>query len=91
MDLSTRTLEALDWPVLLARLAWHCRTLAGATAALLPDLAESPAAVRRRYASVQEVRSLLAKNEQVPVGAVGDVAGLVRRAGAGAVLDGVEL
>ena len=91
MDLSTRTLEALDWPVLLARLAWHCRTLAGASAAVQPDLADSPAAVRRRYACVQEVRVLLAKNEQTPVGAVGDVAGVVRRAGAGSVLDGVDL
>ncbi len=91
MDLVARTLESLDWPVLLDRLAWHARTLAGARAAESLVLADSAAGCRRLFEEVEEVRGLEVGNDHVPVGPVGDVGGLVERCAAGAVLEGPSL
>lgn len=91
MDLHLRTLEALDWSVILERLAYHAHTLAGARQARQPSFAENATACRRRYAEVKEVREFQNDNETIPVGAVGDIRGMIERCGQGGVLDGPDL
>jgi DNA mismatch repair protein MutS2 len=91
LDLAPRTLLALDWPVILERLAYHCRTYAGARAARAQTLASDLGEVRRRFAVVDEILGFFRHLEDVPVGAVGDVGEVAERAGRGVVLEAREL
>lgn len=85
------TLEALDWGSVLSALSEHARTPMGRAAATtleaLPDLG----AITRTMDMVEEILLLERDGGWVNVGAVGDVANPVARAGKGAVLDTDEL
>ncbi|NOY25753.1 MAG: hypothetical protein GXP62_07750 [Oligoflexia bacterium] len=91
MDLVSRTLSALDWPVVLDALSRHARTQRGARAAKAPDLVGDLIAVRQRYAAVAEVGRLEATGERVPIGAVSDIQALLSRAVRGSTLEGEDL
>ncbi len=87
MDLVARTLDALDWPVVLDRLAACTRTRRGAATALASPLAVTRGEIAHRYAAVTEVLALETAGESVPVGAIPDVGDAVDRAARGAVLE----
>lgn len=91
MDLSTRSLAALDWPVLLDRLSRHARTHRGREAALRLGLVGTAVAARLLYDAVAEVWALDEAGHAIPVGAVLDVETPLRRAARGLGLDSVEL
>jgi DNA mismatch repair protein MutS2 len=91
MDLHARTLDALDWPVVLAALSRHARTVLGRDAALDLPLVDDLAGVRRCYGIVAEVTVLEEDGMRVPVGAVTDVREILRRATRGSVLEPDEL
>lgn len=91
MDLHQRTLDALDWPVLLRALAGHARTLRGAAAARRGALAASAVEARARYAAVEELQALEELGDRLPVGAVHDVGELVAATSRGQVLEGAQL
>ena len=55
MDLKQRTLETLDWPVVLSALAGHARTHQGAARAAEPEFVDTAEAATVRYAAVAEV------------------------------------
>jgi DNA mismatch repair protein MutS2 len=91
MDLDARTLETLDWPVVLDRLASHCRTLRAARTARGLDLAGDLDTVRARYAGVRQLRALLEDGQTLPISAVTDIEEALERASHGAVLEPAEL
>ena len=91
MDLATRTLQALDWAPVLERLARHARTLRGAAAARVPDFCAEVRETHARYDELAEVLEIEQHGDQIPVGAVQDVAPALLRAHRGEVLDGGEL
>lgn len=90
-DAMHRTLQALDWAVVLERLAHHCRTLRGARAAVEPDFAPHREATLERYAAVEEVWLLEAEDRALPVGQVADMEQALARATRGEVLESHEL
>jgi DNA mismatch repair protein MutS2 len=91
MDLNARTLETLDWQVVLDRLAQHARTQRGAQAALCLDLQADRAGVERVYAELLDVRRLEDIGERMPIGAVLGISEQLDTARHGRVLDVVEL
>ena len=91
MDLDARTLDTLDWPVVLERLALHCRTLRAARAASRLPLARDLDSVRAQYAGVRELRALVEEGETLPIGAITDIEEALDRAAHGAVLEPAEL
>ena len=91
MDLHARTLDALDWPVVLGHLARHARTLRGKAAAERGDLADHRDAVLCQYAAVDELLLLQEAGDVLPVGAVTDVGASVDRAGRSRSLESGEL
>ncbi len=92
MDLSQRTLEALDWPYVLGALASHARTAAGRRAALELDLFDELAAIHRTLDAVGEALGLLTSEGAFPpTGGVEDIAGLVARSERGELLEAGEL
>ncbi len=92
MDLHARTLDALDWPVVLGALARHARTSLGAEAAAGLPLLDEVADIRRAYVAVDELRVVEDEDgSRMPVGGVGDVREPVARAVRGTVLEAAEL
>ncbi len=91
MDLDARTLETLDWPVVLEALGARCRTLRGARAARTLPLVRDLDSVRAQYAGVRQLRALLEDGETLPVSAVTDIEEALGRAQHGAVLEPAEL
>ncbi len=91
MQLQDQSLEALDWQVVLKRLAFHAATIRGAAAAQDCAPAGDRGEAQERYAAVAELDRLQAQGESIPVGAVLDIAALVRRAGRGALLEAPQL
>jgi len=91
MDLKQRTLETLDWPVVLSALAEHARTHQGAARALEAEFVDTVDEAVSRYAVVAEILQVRALEQQVPMGSIegGDVP--VRQAAVGQVLDGPTL
>ena len=92
VDLTKRTLEALDWPFLLEGLASHARTERGARAAR----ALEPLADRERILeildAVGEARDATTNGAGgIPVGGIEDIEPHVRRAARGEVLESPEL
>jgi DNA mismatch repair protein MutS2 len=87
MDLHARTLDVLDWHVLVDALASKARTTLGARAvrALVPHA--SAAAVRADHDAIDELRALESDSGPLPIGGVSDIADGVKRASQGAVLD----
>lgn len=87
MDLTARSLDALDWPVLLDALARNARTPMGQRAARRLSPCASAADARAAMQAVAEVRALEDAGTPVPVGGVGDVGDTARRAAKGEVLE----
>lgn len=94
MHVSTRTLEVLEWPLVVARWRGHART-PGARRRLedpAAGFATDPAECRDRLAETGEARAVLARAAP-PFGGLADVAGALDRAeragglGAGELLD----
>jgi len=99
---SQRTLEQLDWPRVVERLASHlatprgrARCLAeedGAGRPLAPDLfARDEEEARALLAATAEARALLDAGEAPPLGGVPELEPVLRRLGAGGVLSVREL
>ncbi len=101
-----QTLEALEWPEVMARLADACRTerarrqlLEQAATPTSEEFAEvadcvfpaDRAETLARLRETDEARALLDADEAPPIGATADVARLLDRAERGAVLDAGEL
>ena len=91
MDLRQRTLETLDWPVVMTALASHTRTFQAADRAAEPDFVETVDAANERYAAVAEVLRVLALDQTVPIGSLEGGGAPVRLAAVGTVLDGASL
>ena len=96
--IAQKTLERLEWPQVVARLAGQCRT-PQARRRLLPDAPEDGAAepatslfqdglvgVREALALTSEARGLLEDECHPPLGGVVDLRDAFRRAGKGGVL-----
>jgi DNA mismatch repair protein MutS2 len=90
-DLWAHSRRALDWPVLLDRLAAHAHTVPGAEAARSLRLAEALEDVERAYAEVKELDELAALLERPPMGGIVDCAPLLSRLERGGLLDLPEL
>ncbi|MEL6342964.1 MAG: Smr/MutS family protein [Myxococcota bacterium] len=87
-----RTLETLDWDVVLRALSALARTPLGQRAAARPDFATSREDVLERYQAVSEVIRLeLEEGMHVPTGGIGDIVEILDIAGAGQVLEGEQL
>jgi DNA mismatch repair protein MutS2 len=86
-----RTLEALDWQVLLDALAQQARTPMGRLICRSLPAFENVTEVRDAHGTIAEVRLLEADGHIIPVAGVGDVADAARRAARGQVLDAPEL
>jgi DNA mismatch repair protein MutS2 len=90
-----KTLERLDWPLILGRLAGFARTPRGAARLADggdPDLfAPSADATRERLALTAEARSILESGDGPPLGGTSDPAEALRRASRGGSLAGAEL
>lgn len=87
-----RTLETLDWGVVMHALAGHARTIMGQQAALIADLGDSREAVLLRYAAVAEAMRLeVDEGMIIPVGAVCDMREELTIAGGSQVLDIAQL
>ncbi len=91
MDLSLRTLNALDWGTLLERFVLCARSPRGARAVSEAPLSQRRAEVLRRYQEVDELIRLEEGGEHMPSGAVTDQGAAVARAARGAVLSAAEL
>ncbi|MBN1334714.1 MAG: Smr/MutS family protein [Deltaproteobacteria bacterium] len=91
MDLAARTLDALDWPVVIERLAAAARTRRGSRAARVAPLACTREEVASRYTAVAEILAFERAGDSLPVGAVLDVGEAVDRAARGAVLEPGEI
>lgn len=92
-SISQKTLERLEWPVVLARLAHHART-PRARSALIEGrvaFAESIAAMRERLAETREAVSLLEMGDPPPLGGVGEISEGLVRARKGGALDAEAL
>jgi DNA mismatch repair protein MutS2 len=86
MDLHRRTLDVLDWDRVVAALAEQARTPMGARAARsLPP--RSAADARADHDAVEELRKIEEAEGPIPVGGVGDVADVAKRAAQGQVLE----
>ncbi|HKA16153.1 MAG TPA: endonuclease MutS2 [Myxococcota bacterium] len=90
-----KTLERLDWPLILGRLAGFARTPRGA--ALLSDAADASGfaataeETRERQALTAEARAIHASGDGPPLGGTIDPAAALSRASRGGVLAGEEL
>ncbi len=89
--MNPRTLEALDWPLVLEALARHARTLRGMEAARQPDFADSADDVLARYEAVAEVWLLEREEQKIPCGSVTDVRPALLAAARGEVLEAPDL
>ncbi len=86
-----KTLERLDWPQVLARLAGHARTPRGRARLASPDAATAlfettPEGVRARLAETREARALRLEGIAPPAGELADPAEPLARARRGGVL-----
>jgi DNA mismatch repair protein MutS2 len=87
-----KTLERLDWPLILGRLAEFARTPRGAARLADADLfAATGAEVRERLALTAEARAILSSGDGPPLGGTVDPAEALGRASRGGVLAGEEL
>ena len=92
-----KTLERLDWPLILGRLAEHARTprgaarLSGADGGAADLFAATEEETRERLACTAEARAILATGGAPPFGGAGDVSLALGRAIRGGVLAGEEL
>jgi DNA mismatch repair protein MutS2 len=92
VDLTKRTLEALDWPFLLEGLASHARTERGARAArALEPLADRERILEILDAVGEACDATTNGAGGIPVGGIEDVEPHVRRAARGEVLESPEL
>lgn len=93
MDLTARTLEALDWAFVAGALADHARTSLGRRAALDIEALDDVAAISASFDAIAEVRDLEEQRGagKPPVGGVEDVSGLLERAARGDVLALAEI
>lgn len=90
MDLTARTVDALDWAFVLEALAAEARTGAGARAALALNALESKAAIEGAFDAIEEVE-LLEEEWPLPIGGVSDIAKLVRRCKRGGIAHDLDL
>src|SRR5262245_61617352 len=90
-----KTLERLDWPVILGRLAGLARTPRGAAFYSNGDardwFAPAAEATRERLALTAEARAILESAEGPPLGGTTDPTDSLRRASRGGSLSGEEL
>src|SRR5690606_27770960 len=91
MDLEQRTLEGLDWPVLVQAWGRSARTTLGAEAIASMRPLRDVGAVRAAWDAVDELRRLEDSGVVVPVGDVQDVRPQLGRAERGQVLEGPAL
>jgi DNA mismatch repair protein MutS2 len=88
---SARSLDRLEWPDLLARLARHLRSDAARAALAAAPLAPSADAACRRLAETSEARRLLEAGAELPFGALPGLAAELGRLAKGGVLTAAEL
>ena len=86
-----KTLERLDWPQILARLAGHARTPRGRAKLASPDAATAlfeptPEGVRARLAETREARDLRLEGLALPAGELADPSEALGRARRGGIL-----
>lgn len=91
MDLEQRTLEGLDWPVLVQAWSQCARTTLGAEAIASMRPLRDPGGVRAAWDAVDELRTLEDSGVVVPVGDVQDIRSPLGRAERGQVLEGPAL
>lgn len=93
--MTQKTLERLDWPLILGRLAGFARTPRGAARLADggdPDLfAQTADATRERLALTAEARAILESGDGPPLGGTSDPTEVLRRASRGGSLAGEEL
>jgi DNA mismatch repair protein MutS2 len=90
-DLHARSLAALDWPDLLARLAERAQSEEGRAACLELPFAADAEEARERLVAVGELAAALRRGESLPSLAVPPVDGLVAAAEKGLVLGAEEV
>jgi DNA mismatch repair protein MutS2 len=90
-ELQARSLAALDWPELLARLSAEAQSDAGRAACLALEPAPDADEARRRMAAVAEMVALMRRGETLPSLGVPDVEVLLDAAEHGEVLGADEL
>jgi DNA mismatch repair protein MutS2 len=88
-----KTLERLDWPLILGRLAGFARTPRAAARLTAGEdvFAATADEMRERLALTAEARAVLASGEAPPLGGASDPGEALRRASRGGVLAGEEL
>lgn len=89
--MTPRTLEALDWALVIDALARHARTPRGAEAARKPDFASSADEVIARYEAIAEIWAIEREGETIPVGGVTDVRPSLLAAARGEVLEARDI
>lgn len=87
-----RTLQTLDWAVVLRALAGTARTTLGQAAALRPDFAETREDAVRRFDAVAEATRLeLQEGLSIPTGGISDITDTLDLAGGGQILEAHHL
>ncbi len=89
--LTVRSIESLDWPLMLEALADCAATARGRQACLDLPFLESAVAARAALAEVTEMMALRADAAQPPLGSIEDVRSLLGGAAKGEILGGPSL
>jgi DNA mismatch repair protein MutS2 len=94
-EIAQKTLQRLEWPQILERLAGLCATPRAVARCAAQDPAglfeDSPTGVRERLAETAEARRVLADGDRPPLAGVTDLAGALARARRDGVLSPHEL
>lgn len=90
-QIPNKTLQHLEWQHIIQRLADHCSCQVSRPLALQWSFANDESELRQRLQKVDEARSLLDSDLQVPLGELFTVTHIAQRASRGGVLDAQEL